>query len=42
MKMENRILATKAGRGEAIFVSEGQTVDAGTELLKVETFEAAL
>jgi acetyl/propionyl-CoA carboxylase alpha subunit len=42
MKMENRILATKAGRVEAIFVSEGQTVDAGTELLKVETFEGAL
>ncbi len=41
MKMENRILATRAGRVEAIFVSEGQTVDAGTELLKIEPAKSA-
>ena len=41
MKMENRIMATQAGHVEAIFVSEGQTVDAGTELLKIEPIKTA-
>ena len=36
MKMENRITAAEAGQVEAVFVSEGQTIDAGTELLKIQ------
>jgi pyruvate carboxylase len=36
MKMENRITAAEAGQVEAVFVSEGQTIDAGAELLKIQ------
>ncbi|MEN3040423.1 MAG: biotin carboxylase N-terminal domain-containing protein [Bacteroidia bacterium] len=39
MKMENVIQATEAGRVEAILVKEGDTVEAGTQLLQIQPDE---
>ena len=36
MKMENELRATRAGRVGEVFVSEGQSVEAGTPLITVE------
>jgi acetyl/propionyl-CoA carboxylase alpha subunit len=36
MKMENELRATRAGRVRNVFVSEGQSVEAGTALVVVE------
>ncbi len=36
MKMENTIYAHEAGTVQAVFVEEGQTVTAGTELLQIQ------
>lgn len=39
MKMENRIEAAEAGEVQAVYVSEGQTVEAGTQLLQISPAE---
>jgi biotin carboxyl carrier protein len=36
MKMENELRAARAGRVKEVFVTEGQSVEAGTALVVVE------